>query len=285
MVEARPAVLTVSALRFLVGVVLSMPVTGPADPLKVAQGTAAWVLSIFAIYLFNGVNDVAEDRVNGSTRPIAWGALDPRSASYVAAAAAALALGATLDLPAPMTGIIGANLVLGYLYSGPPAPLKESSCATVAVLVVSGLLSYLGGFTIASGGQAVAAPTGLLVFAALSVGWMTLVGVPAKDLSDCAGDAAAGRRTIVVTRGARAATWFMSVSASLLVVGVFAAVALLGAALLGVALAALAGAVAVIGAGRRVRSGWTERREQRRPYRAFMVTQHLVHITALISGI
>ncbi len=276
--------LTVSALRFLAGVVLSMPVTGPADPLKVAQGAAAWVLSIFAIYLFNGANDVAEDRINGSTRPIAWGALDPRSATCVAAAAAALALGATLDLPAPMTAIVGANLVLGYLYSGPPAPLKESSCATVAVLVVSGLLSYLGGFTIASGGQAVAAPTELLVFAALSVGWMTLVGVPAKDLSDCEGDAAAGRRTIVVTRGAGAATWFMSVSASLLVVGVFAAVALLGAALLGVALAALAGAVSVIGAAR-VRSGWTERRQQRRPYRAFMVTQHLVHITALISGI
>ncbi|MFI6392366.1 UbiA family prenyltransferase [Nonomuraea sp. NPDC050547] len=285
--EARPAVLTVSAMRFLTGVVLALPVTAVApEPIKVLQGVAAWVLSIFAIYLFNGVTDVAGDRVNGSARPIARGALDPGSALFVAGVAAVLSLAVTLDLPGPMTLIVGANLVLGYLYSGPPVPLKGSSGGTVAVLVLSGLLSYLGGFTLAAGGRAVATPIGLLVFAAASVYWMTLVGVPAKDLSDREGDAAAGRRTVVVTRGERACRWFMSVAASVLVVALFAVVVLLGVELAWVVVAMAAGAVAVVVAGAgRVRLGGGSRREQRRPYRAFMATQHLVHITALISGI
>ncbi|MFI6298477.1 UbiA family prenyltransferase [Nonomuraea sp. NPDC050790] len=284
--EARPAVLTVSALRFLTGVVLALPVVEVApEPLKVLQGAAAWVLSIFAIYLFNGVTDVTEDRVNGSARPIARGALDPGSALFVAGVAAVLSLAATLDLPGPMTLIVGANLVLGYLYSGPPLPLKGSSGGTVVVLVLSGLLSYLGGFTLAAGGQAVATPTGLLVFAAASIAWMTLVGVPAKDLSDLEGDAAAGRRTIVVTRGERASRWFMSVAASGLVVALFAVILLLGVELVWVALAVAAGAVAVVRAGGRALPPGGSRSEQRRPYRAFMATQHLVHITALISGI
>ncbi|MEU4226815.1 UbiA family prenyltransferase [Nonomuraea sp. NPDC026600] len=281
--EARPAVLAVSTLRFMTGAALAVPVSAAPDPAKVLQGAAAWVLSIFAIYLFNGVTDVTEDRVNESRRPIARGDLDPVSAATVAAVVAGLAIAATAGLPHKLTWIIGINLVLGYLYSAPPFHLKSGSTGTVMVLCTSGLLSYWGGLTVATDGESASTPTGLIVFAIAATCWMTFVGVPAKDLSDIAGDAAAGRRTIGVTCGERVSRHLMYGAALTLAAALGAVVVFLGVPLAGVCLAVLAGTVAVIVAGRSAARGGPA--QQRRPYRAFMATQHLVHITALISNI
>jgi 4-hydroxybenzoate polyprenyltransferase len=281
--EARPAVLAVSALRFLTGAVLALPVSAAPEPAKVLQGTGAWVLSIFAIYLFNGVTDVTEDRVNGSSRPIARGDLDPLTAATVAAVAAGLSILATATLAPVMTWIVGVNLVLGYLYSGPPFHFKASSAGTVVVLCLSGLLSYGGGLTVASQGASLSTPTGLIVFALAATYWMVFVGVPAKDLSDIEGDAAAGRRTIAVTCGERLSRHLMYLAALILVCALGVAVVLLGVRLAGVCVATVAGTLAVIAGGRAAAKGGRD--EQRRPYRAFMATQHLVHITALISNI
>lgn len=280
--EARPSVLVVSALRFVTGAVLAVPVAVAPEPARIAQGAAAWVLSIFAVYLFNGVTDVTEDRVNGSRRPIARGALGPVSAMYVVAAAAVLSLVATAGLPLAMTGAVAANLVLGYFYSGPPWHLKSRSVGTVAVLCLSGLLSYWGGYAVATGGDGLAAPTGLILFAVAATYWMTLVGVPAKDLSDIAGDAAAGRRTIGVTCGATVSRRVMLLAAFVLVAGFSTAVLVTGVPLTGCCVALAAGALGLLLASR---DGSDDRRLQRRPYRVFMATQHLVHITALISNI
>jgi 4-hydroxybenzoate polyprenyltransferase len=289
--EARPAVLAVSSLRYLTGVALALPITSLAEPAKVLQGGVAWVTSIFAIYLFNGVTDITEDRVNGSARPIARGDLHPRTATGVAAGAAVLALVATVGLPGPMGWIIAVNLGLGYLYSGPPAALKSSSSGTVAVLVLSGLLSYLAGFTVATAGSGGVAPTGLIVFAAAATCWMVMVGVPAKDLSDIPGDAAAGRRTVGVLLGERVSRRLMVVTAPVLLAGFCVAVAVFEARLAGVLAAMAAGVAAVVWAvawaGTRVgvRAAEQGRRARRRPYETFMATQHLVHITAVLSNI
>ncbi|WP_030450129.1 UbiA family prenyltransferase [Herbidospora cretacea] len=282
-IEARPAVLAVSVLRFLAGAMLALPVAAAPDPAKVLQGAAAWVLSIFAIYVGNGVSDVHEDRVNGSRRPIARNDLDPRTATVAAAVAAALSLVATAGLPTAMTWVIAANLILGYLYSGAPFRLKRRSGGTVAVLCGSGLLAYWGGFTVVVDGAA-APPPGLIMFAAAATCWMTLVGIPAKDLSDIEGDAAAGRRTIAVIWGARAAINVMSAAALLLAGAFWVVSAALSAPFAGTAAVLFAGAVAVTLAGRAADAG-AARRRRRRPYRAFMSTQYVVHITVLSSNI
>jgi 4-hydroxybenzoate polyprenyltransferase len=282
-VEARPAVLAVSTLRFMTGAVLALPVSPVPEPAKVLQGATAWVLSIFAIYLLNGVTDVTEDRVNGSGRPIARGDLAPRTAAAVAAVAAGLSIAATTGLPPALTWIVGLNLVLGYLYSAPPFHLKSGSAGTVMVLCASGLLSYWGGLTAVTGGESLSTPTGLIVFAVAATCWMTFVGVPAKDLSDIEGDAAAGRRTIAVTCGERRSRHFMYVAALTLAAALGVAVVFFRVPLAGVCLAMVTGTVAVIAAGRSAAKGGSD--QQRRPYRAFMATQHLVHITALISNI
>ncbi|MEO3854137.1 UbiA family prenyltransferase [Acrocarpospora sp. B8E8] len=283
-VEARPAVLAVSMLRFLAGAMLALPVAVAPVPAEVLQGGAAWVLSIFAIYVGNGVSDVTEDQVNGSRRPIARGDLDPRVAAWVAAAAAVVSLVATAGLPGAMTWVIAANLVLGYLYSGAPFHLKSRSGGTIVVLCGSGLLAYWGGFTVVIGGTGESTPIPLIMFAVAATCWMTLVGVPAKDLSDIAGDAAAGRRTIAVTCGARVTSNVMS-AAALILAASFCVVSLaLGVPLAWAALAMLVGAVAVTLAGRAADAG-ADRSRRRRPYRAFMATQHIVHITVLFSNI
>ncbi|MGW0480480.1 UbiA family prenyltransferase [Nonomuraea sp. NPDC003214] len=292
--EARPLVLAVSALRYLTGVALALPAaTAAASFPQVAQGAAAWVLSIFAIYLFNGVTDVAEDQINGSGRPIARGDLDARLAAVVAAGAGCLALVATAGLPGQMPWIIAGNLVLGYLYSGPPLPLKDTSGGTVAVLCLSGLLSYLAGFTVATAGGGVAAPTALVLFAGVAIGWMVFVGVPAKDLSDIEGDTAAGRRTLGVLIGERMSRQVMVGAAVVLLVAFALAVALARAPLGGVVAALAAGVVAVAAAGLPAARGPEAgagggdggRRRARRPYGAFMGTQHLLHLTAFLSWI
>jgi 4-hydroxybenzoate polyprenyltransferase len=121
------------------------------------------------------------------------------------------------------------------------------------------------------------------VFALAATYWMVFVGVPAKDLSDIEGDAAAGRRTIAVTCGERLSRHLMYLAALILVCALGVAVVLLGVRLAGVCVATVAGTLAVIAGGRAAAKGGRD--EQRRPYRAFMATQHLVHITALISNI
>ncbi|GAA3156215.1 UbiA family prenyltransferase [Nonomuraea roseoviolacea] len=324
--EARPGVLAVSALRYLAGVALVLPAVPGPDPLTVLRGGLAWVLSIFAVYLFNGVTDVAEDRINGSGRPIARGELAPRTAGVVAAVAGAASLAVTAGLPRAMVWIIAANLVLGFLYSGPPWPLKDSCGGTVVVLCLSGLLSYLAGAVVAGSatvGLAAGSATAQLVAGAVAVGpatvqlvvfagaatcWMVLVGMPAKDLSDIPGDTAAGRRTLGVLLGERRARQVM-VAAALGVLVVFGlAVALLRVPLTAVLAVMAAGVVAVMLAGRMTgteagtdtgseaasgagtlaagkRTGSAGRGVRRRPYRAFMLTQHLLHITPLLTNI
>ncbi|MFF0307718.1 UbiA family prenyltransferase [Streptosporangium sp. NPDC004379] len=283
--EARPLVLAVSLLRFLSGVALAVPVAAAPDPLTVLRGAAAWVLSVFAVYLFNGVTDVTEDRINGSGRPIARGALDRRAAAAVGAVGAGLAMSATVGLPASMAWIVGGNLVLGYLYSGPPLRLKGSAAGTVAVLCLSGLLSYLGGFVVATaGGTGVPVPPDLKVFAVAAIGWMVLVGVPAKDLSDIEGDAAAGRRTFGVLVGERGARLAMTAASMTLCAALGAAVWRLGLPLLGVLAAMAAGSAGVVAAARRRRAE-RGRRSLRRPYGVFMGTQYAVHLAAVVCAI
>ncbi|WP_063813398.1 UbiA family prenyltransferase [Herbidospora daliensis] len=283
-IEARPAVLAVSMLRFLTGAALALPVAVVPDPAKVLQGAVAWVLSIFAVYVGNGVSDVHEDRVNGSRRPIARSDLDPRTASAVAALAAVLSLVVTAGLPTAMTWVVAANLILGYLYSGAPFRLKRRSGGTVAVVCGSGLLAYWGGFTVVVNGAEGAPPLSLIMFATVATCWMTLVGVPAKDLSDIEGDAAAGRRTVAVIWGARAARNAMSAAALLLAGSFWVAGVVLSAPFAATAPALFAGAVAVTLAGRAV-DAEADRGRRRRPYRAFMATQYVVHITVLSSNI
>lgn len=270
--EARPAVQVAVLLRFTSAVAL-VPVSGTGH--RFWWAALAWSAASVAIYVGNGLSDVAEDRINGSRRPIARGALTSRHALAGTMAAAATALIAGYVTDSTLGSLVLAYLVLGYAYSGPPWPLKRSTPATAVVLVGAGALTYGAGY-VAGGGPH---PTfELVVFAAAMTLWMALVGAVAKDLSDTSGDGAAGRRTSVIAWGEAKARSYLAVAAP--AIGLASVVAgVWWPALLPVGTVLLAGSGIL--AGTAVRGLGTP--DDRRPYRVFMVTQYVVHVTAIAA--
>jgi 4-hydroxybenzoate polyprenyltransferase len=280
LVEARPCVLGIFLLRFLTGAALVVPAARQASSVRFLAAALVCQFAIFFVYLFNGVMDVREDRVNGSCRPIAHGDLCPRAAASVAFAAAALALGGGLALGSPTSWTVPAALLLGYGYSGPPWYLKRSPTGTSLVVMLSGLLTYYTGFAVSSGGW-VHPGRALPIVAVVMSLWMGLVGAPAKDLSDIAGDAVAGRRGTAVVHGAARARLQVAAGAVGLAVAFLTLAVAAAPLLLPAAAVLLAGstAVAILSLDRLSHGS---RSRCRRPYRAFMTTQYVVHLTVAL---
>lgn len=279
--EARPIVLTIFSFRFAVGVALAAQIGDQGRPLRALAVGAVWVTAVFAVYLFNGVMDVREDRANGSRRPIASGALDPRAAAVVAGLAAASALVGAVALGGTAAWTTGALLALGYAYSGRPFQIKRRSSGTFAVGTVAGLLTYFTGFAAYTGDRWDTHSVALPIFALAASLWMGAVGTPTKDLPDAAGDGAAGRRTLAVRYGESATRVVASVVAVGLAVAFCAAVAVLGLPLVGPELAMLGGA-AVLSIVALTRLSKGDRPRRRRPYQVFMATQYAMHLTVIL---
>jgi 4-hydroxybenzoate polyprenyltransferase len=260
LLESRPLVQVMFLSRFLAGAAL----TGRAGAhlASVAAGAVAWFAAAVAVYVFNGIMDVAEDRGNGSRRPIASGRLPRASAAIFTSCAAALALGIGTTAGIAVGALL--FLGLGYLYSGPPRPAKRSGVATCAVIAALGLVTFWAGARAAQGHSVAAAVFGLVMS-----GWMGLVGALAKDITDMPGDALAGRHTFAVRYGiipvARGAAAFAFAVA---VAGVTAAT-LTAPVLLPSMLVLTVGAGRIAGDCRSL-AGETPRN----PYRSFMAAQY-----------
>ncbi|MER6001094.1 UbiA family prenyltransferase [Nonomuraea angiospora] len=271
--EARPTVQFIFLLRFLTGTALCASVAGDDGHLgRTVWGAAAWVMMIFAVYLFNGVMDVPEDRLNGSRRPIVRGDLPPGFASAVAIGAALLSLAAGFALAPLMGGMLAVVLTLGYLYSGPPFPLKRSSGGTVLTGGVATLLTYYGGaFSYAS---EIRSSLMLVVFVLAASLWTALVGSTTKDLPDIEGDARAGRMTFAVMHGERVLRLTICCTAIGLALAFAAAVLLLKLPLWPSALAMIGGALVI--------TVLCFKGRRREPYGAFMATQYALHGLAIL---
>ncbi|TDD00980.1 hypothetical protein E1292_27115 [Nonomuraea deserti] len=272
--ESRPSVQIIFLLRFLAGTALCAQAAGADGHLgRTAWGALTWVLMIFSVYLFNGVMDVSEDRLNGSRRPICRGDLPPTFATAVAVGAALVSLLSGFALDPRMGLLLTVVLVLGYLYSGPPFPLKRSSGGTVltggaatVLTYVAGALSYASEFRVS---------IMLIVFVPAASLWTALVGSTTKDLPDIEGDAQAGRTTFAVTHGEAALRRAICAVAIGLALAFTAAVLLLELPLWPSALAMVAGALAIT-----VLCVQGRRRE---PYGAFMATQYAMHGLVILA--
>lgn len=277
-VETRPSVLALFALRFAAGAVLGAQTLGAGDgSFLQAAGTAlVWVFAIFAVYLFNGVEDVQEDQANESSRPIAKGELAPGAALGVTCVAALAAIAGATHLPAPIGWMVPILLLLGYMYSGPPFHLKRRSAGTAVIGIVASLMTYAAGFMSHTEGWA--ARTEMLVVFTIAVSlWTGLVGGLTKDLSDIEGDAAAGRRTLGVTRGEGVVRLLAATAALGTACAFGVAVVVWRLPLLAAAVIMLTGAVTLVVVTLGPLSQGNRSR-RRRPYRAYMVTQYVVHL-------
>jgi 4-hydroxybenzoate polyprenyltransferase len=272
--EARPVVQVVFAIRFVTGWAL----TGAAAGTRPVVGLADWALAVMSVYVLNGITDIAGDRANGSHRPIAAGRLSLAEATAVTAgtALAALLLAALLS---PQFLLLETGfLAVGAAYSLTPFRLKDSSAGTGTAVAMLGFLTYMAGATAA--GQR---PAGtLLPFAVAMSAWMGAVGAIAKDFPDARGDAAAGRRTIVIRWGDSVARAAVSGNAAIIATALLA-VSDWYPGLLVPAVAVAGGAVAVATAALRPRPTVTGLGRQ--PYRMFMLTQYAANLAALASAL
>jgi 4-hydroxybenzoate polyprenyltransferase len=262
-------------LRFLVGASFA----GALGDARAWTAALAWGCAVWAVYLLNGVTDVEEDRINGSGRPVASGALGLGEARFGVAILAGLALLGAAVLGRPPLWAVLAALALGWAYSGPPLYLKRRPAGLAAMAGLGGLLTYYAGY--AAGGGGARNLSELLAFAVVMSLWMGLVG-QSKDLSDAEGDERAGRRSLPVVWGERRAR--LAVAAAALALGggfVACSVLLLPGLLVPTLVLALGASVLTATAlGPLGRGGG--RSGRRRPYGVFMITQYAANAATIV---
>jgi len=276
--EARPSVLGVHLIRFAAGAGAGARIAGRLHLGAAVAGAVTWEMAIFAIYLLNGVMDVHEDRVNGSRRPIASGALPRRVAAWWAAGAAAVSVACALAEGTPRSAAVIVVLALGWQYSASPGALKRRVAGVAVVGAALGFSAYFVGFTSQAGSDWSHPASGPIAFAITMSAWMAFIGAPAKDLSDVPGDAAAGRRTLPVLWGEAATRRGIAVAAVVIAVA-FCAAATYDPRLLrwpAATVAAGASSIALLSLTRTAAGS-------RLPYKCFMLTQYAANICMLLA--
>jgi 4-hydroxybenzoate polyprenyltransferase len=271
--EARPVVQVVILLRFLTGLCLADRQGRLSWPVLAAAGS--WLCVTTSIYVLNGVSDVAGDRTNGSTRPIASGQLPVRTALRIAVVLALVGVALSLPGRGPATLLAVLMLGLGWAYSMARRPLKNSMPGFMAVVIAGGLLTYLAGYACVDHRL----NRELVVFGLAMSLWMGLGG-STKDLPDVEGDRLAGRRTWPVVLGERNAR--LAMAASALMVGSSFMVTALHVArnLIDCGAVVLAGSI-ILTVTVTTSLSRGSRATRRRPYRIFMAIQYLTHLTLL----
>ncbi|MFL6137202.1 MAG: UbiA family prenyltransferase [Frankiaceae bacterium] len=274
--ESRPVVQAIFQFRFLTGFLLARHVWALRLAASYLPAAAIWLAATTAIYLVNGLADVTEDHVNGSSRPIALGLLPPSSALRAVGVLSALALGGSGLVVRRLTGLVALLLVLGGLYSLSPLAAKRWSVPAAVITGSGGLVTYLAGAVTVG-----RLNSNLWAFALLMSAWMGWVGTMTKDLSDVEGDVAAGRRTFVCTRGeAYARRVAGAVAVTIGASGL--AIAHRQPLLAGPGVVCALGSVALaLCLSPRLSGGSRGRR--RLPYRTFMVVQYTAHLVLVLT--
>lgn len=270
LVEARPQVQGIVALRLLTGLAVLGPLTMDHVPVVLS-----WVLATVAIYVLNGVSDIAGDRLNGSNRPLARGVLPPRVATAWVVTAAVLSFSLAVREGASFAAAVCVYVILGVVYSIGPHAAKGSSIGAGATVVAAGVLTYAAA-ALASGRPVSAT---LVVFGISMSLWMA-VGSLVKDLTDLTGDVAAGRQTLGVRRGANA----VIAAAALLSISICIITATCAVALRTPGLGALAVFLALGTSWLVAELTVFSSSDRRAPYRSFMSTQYGSHGVLLTLG-
>ncbi|HVU33262.1 MAG TPA: 1,4-dihydroxy-2-naphthoate polyprenyltransferase [Opitutaceae bacterium] len=142
----------------------------------------------------------------GPRRAVAAGLVTPARMRNVTIAifAVAFLLGLTLvHWGGPWLILIGiASVICGFAYTGGPWPLAYHGLGDVFVFIFFGLVAVTATYFVQAGGI-----TGWTVLAAVAVGLLTTNILLVNNYRDVETDAVAGKRTLVVRWGRRAARW------------------------------------------------------------------------------
>lgn len=218
----RPLFLGGGFLLFGLGAAVAALAGHPIDRSRYALGQAAVTAFQLMTHYANEYFDLDADRANAT--PTAWSGgsrvlveeLLPRGVALAAARVlAAIGLGFTAWVAALAGGQAALVLLaiggLAWAYSAPPWRLCATGLGELdTALVVTGLVPLLG-FVLQAPDRA---GLGMLGLAVVPVALLQFAMLVAIELPDAAGDAATGKRTLVVRLGgARAARLHAAVTA------------------------------------------------------------------------
>jgi homogentisate phytyltransferase / homogentisate geranylgeranyltransferase len=216
---------TLSVLGVYVLVAVDVAQVGDRPGDLLATLVAAWSVNIF-ITGINQLTDVEIDRINKPFLPIAAGDLSPRAGRWIVAASAVLPIAMALTQgPIEIAAVI-AGLVVGVAYSLPPLRLKR--WPALAALSISGVRALVVNLGVAlhfsdSLAGVLVIPAGVWVLTAFVAPFSAAIAL-LKDVPDIEGD-----------RRYRIATYSVRLGGAVVL---RAGLALLGAAYVGIAIAA-----------------------------------------------
>jgi 1,4-dihydroxy-2-naphthoate octaprenyltransferase len=218
----RPQFLIGGLLLFALGSVLARAEGVGINWQRYVWGQATITAAQWMTHYSNDYFDLAADRANstptrwsGGSRVLVNGAVAPRAALAAsavlgtAALIAACILAARPDSPRLVLPLALLIIVLSWCYSAPPLRLLSRGLGEATTTFVVTLLTPLLGFYVQSGTL-----RPLLFLACFPVCCLQFSMLLTIELPDAAGDAALGKRTLVVQRGAE---WAARSSAAILV--------------------------------------------------------------------
>jgi 1,4-dihydroxy-2-naphthoate octaprenyltransferase len=139
-------------------------------------------------------------RWSGGSRVLVETPLAPRWALYLALALLAVALAATAlagrTAQIPALTVLLAGVTLSWFYSSPPVRLHSRGVGELTAALVVPILTTLAGYTLQTGRVAA-----LPLLAAVPLACFQFAMLLAIEFPDAEGDAAAGKRTLVVRLG------------------------------------------------------------------------------------
>jgi len=211
----RPLFLAGGFILYGLGAAIAAFLGYAIDGVVYGHGQIAITATQLMTHYCNDYFDLEADRANttptrwsGGSRVLPGGELPPWTALAAAVVLGAIALAAAVTLTAraecgpltlPLVAVAG---VLSWEYSAPPLRLHSRGLGELTVaIVVSGLVPIISFYLQA--GRIEALP----VLAIVPLCCFQLGMLLAIEFPDAAGDAAVGKRTLVVRLGPRAAAW------------------------------------------------------------------------------
>jgi 1,4-dihydroxy-2-naphthoate octaprenyltransferase len=204
----RPLFLGGGFVMYGLGAALAVYAGATLDWRRFAWGQLAVTATQLMTHYANDYFDLAADRANmtstrwsGGSRVLADGALPPVVALVAALALAAVALGAVARFATgPFSPSVAPQvllmLALSWAYSAPPLRLHSRGLGELTTAAVVTLLVPWLGFVLQIGGVRRLLPLAVIPLCAFQFAMLLAIEFP-----DAVGDAAAGKRTLVVRLG------------------------------------------------------------------------------------
>ncbi len=161
----------------------------------IVSSLGGYFLSL-AIYIFNALMDVGEDKVNSPDRPLASGSASREDAMSLMSLALGVALLASFFINTLTTIFFVAAFILGVFYSCPPFRAKNHFVGKIVIPVVGAAVCSLTGAAVAGNINVV------VVLASIVFAIFSLVTLFLGDVADLKGDLAAGIFTLSAQVGA-----------------------------------------------------------------------------------